>query len=258
MIVDQAIDRHISKILTQEDEEKRAKHTPSGRLSASALGSPLQWQMLRMLGVPSKTIDPYTLRKFRRGEHVEDWLIAHLNPVKSQQEVLYRDAIGYVDAVCDTSEWDFPRGTIPVEIKSVTNAKYKYITKGNKPDQNHVWQACLYALAMETEWFAVVYVATDDYRTHTFLLETAKYKDEVDQIITRFKQQQIAGVVPVFEPKFKYQATIKYSNYPEWMSLTEEEISKKLSVDAPEAFEKLNKQKGGRDNDAQYDEHIPF
>ena len=56
-----------------------------GWLSASRLNDPLLWQVLYVLGVPQKPIDEYTLRKFLRGNHVEDWLLSNMDCIDKQK-----------------------------------------------------------------------------------------------------------------------------------------------------------------------------
>ncbi len=60
--------------LRQENEEERASHIKSGKLSAGTLGSPLQHQILSALKAESKKVDDYTLGKFKRGKEVEDFI----------------------------------------------------------------------------------------------------------------------------------------------------------------------------------------
>lgn len=228
MLIDNYIDRKIGETLSKENEEERKNHVSSGKLTASMLGEPLQWQILKVIGVEPKPIDEYTLRKFKRGKDIETWLMTHIGAIETQKKVEYRDVVGIVDAVCDTKDWDFPKGIIPVEIKSVSNAKFKRIVKAVAPDRGHCLQACLYALAIGCPHFAVSYVATDDLRVHTFILETEDWREKVDTIINRFEEQHSKAEVPVFIPEEKWQADLKYNKYPEWSNLTEEEIAQKI------------------------------
>src|SRR5438105_4187037 len=124
-IQDNFLDRKIGDEIVAAALVKEAAHAVSGKLSASRLNDPLQWQLLYVLGVPQKPIDEYTYRKFLRGNHVEDWLLSKLTPVEKQKFVEYRGVVGYVDAVCDTADWQFPSGIIPLEVKSVSNMKFK-------------------------------------------------------------------------------------------------------------------------------------
>lgn len=223
--LDSYLDRHIGKFLLERDAEERANHKSSGKLSASMLGKPLQWQILKVLGVPGKKIDEYTLRKFQRGKDVEAWLISHIPASEQQKFVEYRDVVGYADVLIDTKDWDFKNGVIPLEIKSVSNAKFKRIVKEGA-DRSHKLQACLYALALKTEHYGVCYIASDDYRVQTYIYDTAETKAEVDKIIDRFQEQLKLGV-PKFEAAEEWQKKIEYSDYPEWMELSEEECQKK-------------------------------
>ena len=205
--IQEAIDKRVLEL--REDRE------PSGRISAGRLGQPLQWQILHYFKVPAKPFDAYTLRKFQRGKDVEDRIVEWLNPTQKQEEVKYRDVIGYVDAVIDG---------IPVEIKSVTNMAFKYIQKeGSK--RSHKLQAELYAKALGVDKYQIAYVASDDYRVLTF---EEKVGDEVDKIIDRYEKQVEKGFIPIFEAEEPWQAKADYNNYPEWMKLTQEEINEKF------------------------------
>lgn len=227
-IIDEGINRMIAERVIANDREHQKLHNPSGKLSASMLGQPLQWQILSVFGMRGEH-DEYTLRKFQRGKDVEDRIVGFLKTVSTQERVEYRGVSGVLDFVADTSQgWDFNRGTIPVEVKSVTNMKYKRILMAGAPDRGHALQGALYALAKGSEWFAVTYVASDDYRVRTYLMPTMEWQPEVDKIIDDFNAQVLTGRVPVFVPKEAWQANKKYNNFPEWSELSEEEIEAKL------------------------------
>lgn len=224
---DQYLDKFIGKSVSAKNALERAGHKSSGKLSASSLNSPLQWQILHSLGVEGKEVDNYTLRKFLRGKQVEDWYVSEINPVEKQKFVEYRNAVGYIDAIMDTKDWDFPFGVIPVEIKSTSNAKFKRVEKQGA-DHGHILQACFYAVALQVPHFAVSYVATDDYRIKTYVLDTHDYKDEIDEIITTYDEAKKVGVIPVFKAREKWQENPEYNSYSEWMGLDEGELAEKL------------------------------
>jgi hypothetical protein len=228
MIIDQTITRAIDKNLTQEQDNRDNTHISSGKLSASMLSWPLQWQILKHLKVEPKPFDLYTLRKFLRGRTVEDWLVTQMpGIVEKQKFVEYRGVVGYIDALVDSSNYEFKEGRIVHEIKSTSNAKFKNITDNNQPDPGHCLQACLYALALKTDYFAIDYVASDDLRVTTFILKTGDYSKEVDRIISDYDSQLGKKEVPAFEPLYAWQKNIKYATYPEWIELTKEEIKEK-------------------------------
>ena len=129
MIHDQTIDRLVSKKLVAQNKKEREAHTPSGKLSASILGNPLQWQILKVIGVPQKDLEPYTLRLFQRGRDVEDWFIKQIDVVDSQKDVEYRGVVGIMDALIDTTDYEFNLGEVPNEIKSVKGTAYKWIER---------------------------------------------------------------------------------------------------------------------------------
>ena len=126
-MIDSTIDNQIRDELKKRNEEEAAKHKSSGKLSASMLGLPLQWQVLKVLGVPGREFDDYTLRKFQRGKDVESWLMKFLRAAEKQKFVEYRNCVGYVDALVDTSGWEQNHGVIPLDVKSVANMKFKRV-----------------------------------------------------------------------------------------------------------------------------------
>lgn len=240
MILETYLDRSIGEDLTQANEEERAGHISSGKLVASALGKPLQSQILKVIGVPPKPIDDYVLRKMVRGRDVEDRIITHTRGlVEAQKEVLYRDVVGLVDAMVDSKDYDFKCGIIPHEVKSVANAKFKRIQTSGEADRSHKLQACLYALALDKKYFAIDYIAADDYRVLTWIYPVEECAEEVEGIITKFDDCLLRGYLPKFEAMEKWQANEKYSDYPDWLGLDAYECETKLRDEFPEAYNKL-------------------
>lgn len=229
MKIDNFIDKKIGAEITADNNAKSLKHISSGKLSASRLGDPLQWQILYVLGVPQKPIDEYVLRKFLRGNQIEEWLVSKIEAIETQKFVEYKNVVGYVDAVVETKDWDFWNGIIPLEVKSVSNAKFKRIEKQGA-DRGHKLQAGLYALAMGSNHFGVCYVATDDLRVQTYIYETAEIKDEVDSIIAKYDEARKNSIIPEFEAIEKWQGNVQYSKYPEWQQLTKDELVEKLKL----------------------------
>lgn len=239
------LDNYIEKKLIAEDDTKRADHEPSGKLSASKLNYPTQHQVLHVIGVPSDPLGEYTVRKFKRGNHVEDWVRGYMPGIVGKEKfVEYRNVVGFADAVVDMRDWnlDIVQETIPHEIKSVSNANFKWILKDGFKE-GHAMQGALYALALGTKWFAIDYVATDDYRVETFLIETAEFQKKVDESIDVFDACIKSKTVPVFEAKEAWQANVKYNSYSEWVSLTPTEIEIKLQTEYPEAYANLKGEK---------------
>lgn len=230
MLIDNALDKWIADVVVKNDEEERAKHISSGKLSASGLGEPLQWQILKALQITQRVVDEYTLRKFQRGKDVEDRVLSWLPVSDKQKFVEYRGVVGYVDAMIDSNFWwtKLPEGEMPLEIKSVTNAKFKRIEGQGTPDRGHVLQSCLYGLAKNSGWTSIAYVASDDYRVRSFLIKVSDYKNEIDEIIDRFNAQLMKMQIPVFEPVEKWQGTPKYNKFPEFATLSQEELDKIL------------------------------
>lgn len=204
------------------------------------LGQPLQWQILKLIGVPSKEIDEYTLRKFQRGKDVEQWVVDKMVGIKETQKfVEYKDCVGYVDALVDTKDYQFKCGVIPHEIKSVANFKFKRIEKAGEPDHSHLLQGAFYALALGVDNFAIDYVASDDYRIKTWVFNTEEYKEEIDGIIDEVYNTLKEGKLPTFEPKEDWQKNEKYNNFPEWSELDVFALDNKLSKEYKEQYKKL-------------------
>lgn len=201
-----------------EDNAEREGREPSGRLSASRLGWPLQWQMLHHFKVPQKPIDEYTLRKFARGNDVEERIMKWLAPApdKMQVPVEYRGVVGFADLVLD----------YPIEVKSITNMAFKWKMKEGS-SYGHRLQGELYAKALGYDLFGVAYVASDDYRVLCF---EEQVTGEVDTIIDEYERQVGLGTVPVFSPKEKWHSMKDYNPYPEWMDLNEQEIAERLAA----------------------------
>jgi hypothetical protein len=204
------------------------------------LGQPLQWQILKTIGVPQREVDNYTLRKFLRGNHVEDWLLSLLPGIIEKQKFAeYRGAIGFCDALVDCTYWDSKKGIMPVEVKSVSNMKYKRITQEGAPDHGHRLQATLYALAFETPYYCIAYVSTDDYRVSCYVCPTESTTSGVEYAIDEYTTALALGEVPVFEAIEGWQKSDKYNNFPDWMTLTAAEIEAKLQAEYPAAYLKL-------------------
>lgn len=240
VIIDQTIDREIGEKLKVKNEIERTNHILSGKFSASMLGNPIQWNILKMVGVPAKEIDEYTLRKFKRGKDIEEWLISHMKSVvDSQKPVSYRGWIGFIDALVDTKDYEFQFGIIPHEIKSVTNMAFKYITKEAEAKMGHKLQGGFYALGEKSTHFAIDYVASDDLRVHSFVYPTEEIKPEIDKRIDENEGALHSGTVPGFEPREGWQKMVEYNNYPDWVNLTPEQIEEKLRTEYPESYNKL-------------------
>jgi len=240
MKIDQTLDRHISKLMLEENKKERENHVSSGKLSASMLGQPLQWQILKSIGVPPKEIDEYTLRVFKRGKDIEDWIVK-LMPglVDTQVAVTYRNVVGFIDAWVDTEGYEFKEGIIPFEVKSVKNSKFKRIIEQGSPDRSHLLQGALYALAKGCKSFEIVYIAADDLRIQSFVMNAFDFKFEIDKIIDVYDNQLKLRYVPEFVAVEPWMSSVQYNNYPEWMCKSPEEIRAKLEYEYPESYKRL-------------------
>lgn len=227
MEIDTHIDKIIEEKLLAKNAEERANHISSGKLSAGMLGDPIQWQILKVLGAEPKELEEYAIRKFLRGKQVEEWVLGYIPDIVAKQKfVEYRECIGYMDCLAETKSWDWKNGEIPIEVKSVMNSKWRRIMEQG-PDESHILQACLYALAENKEHFAVLYVSAEDYRVKVYIFNTADYKEKIDGIIDRFYQTLKSGVIPKFEPIAKWQSNKLYNKYPDWSELNEKELLEK-------------------------------
>lgn len=213
----------VKKQIVAEAKQREEEHVSSGGLSASMLGNPLQWQVLKYLGVKQKEHDDYTYCKFQRGRDVEDFifdkLVASGINASSQKKAKYRNCVGLIDIY-------LPETNEVYEIKSTTNAAFRFIKKSGAK-RNHILQACLYALSVGADTFSVVYVASDDYRCEQFKFNTKDWGSRVDEIIDAFETAIKSKVIPTFVAKEKWQEQAKYSMYPEWSNVNSSYLSKK-------------------------------
>ena len=232
MILDQTVSRSIDKKLIENNLERDKKHKSSGKLSASMLGYPLQWQILKSIKAPRKPFDGYTLRKFLRGVTIEDWLAENTPGLVDQQVFCeYRDTVGYLDLLVDHKDYEFTPEKdplVPHEVKSAVGMKFMYIEKAGKPDDGHLLQGAFYALALGYKHFAIDYVSADDLRILSYILEIKDYEERINNIIDLYQKTKKTGKVPTFEAIVPWQKNKQYNSYPEWADLTEEEIEAKV------------------------------
>jgi len=234
------LDSLITARLRKEFEEESALHEPSGKLSAGQLGKPLLEQVLKVIGVPSKPYDDYVLRLFARGKQVEDWALDTLGIADKQVETEYENTVGVIDGITD-------KGT-PVEIKSTKNSALKWI-KQSGAKEDHELQLTLYLLAEKKEEGKLIYISAEDFQTYVFTVPVSKRAEQVDAVIKEVYGQIKKGVLPEFEPRQEWHSkpayAEKYTNYPEWLSLTPELSMEKLKRQFPDSYAKLKK---GQDN----------
>jgi len=239
MIIDQSIQSLIDKELLRVNAEKEAKHEPSGRLSASTLWQPVLFQVYKTIGVPRKPMEAYVLGKFKRGDDCEDWFVAQMKAngllLDQQVRVMYRECVGFVDALVDSDKMLFKKGPLPHEIKSVTNMKLKKIARDGEVDYHYQMQACFYAMALNAPYYAVDIISAEDLRTNVYIFETEKMRLEVDNAITRYenamKNWKEKKILPKFEPNphVAWSANLLYAPYtPDWIESDTATIMKKL------------------------------
>lgn len=218
----------ISEIVTNqiitEAKQREDEHISSGKLSASMLGNPTQWQVLKWLGVPPREHSNYTYCKFERGRNVENFIIEKLQSAGveliSQELVEYKNVAGLIDIY-------LPETNEIIEIKSTANSAFRYIVKDGLAKENHILQTCLYAKAKGAERFSIAYVATDDYRVCQFDFRTADHLGKIEKIIADFNGYIKRKEIPEFKALSKWQEMEKYNDYPEWKKMTKNELKQK-------------------------------
>ncbi|MEK6881938.1 MAG: hypothetical protein AABY22_20130 [Nanoarchaeota archaeon] len=217
-------DNYLDRLITEKLIEQQEDRGPSGKLSASKLWWPLQWQILATQFGLKSHIDEYTMRKFQRGHDVEDWFIKQIQPKEKQKFLEYRGAIGYCDAIVDTEKWDTNVGIIPLEVKSITNLAFKWFDK-ESAKKGHIIQNAFYAIAYGSEYHAITYIASDDYRILTTIHKTKDVKDEIEKIIDEFEEAVKSKTIPLFMPREDWQKSLKYNNFPQFAGMNKEELA---------------------------------
>lgn len=220
------IEEQLNQIIDQKllEKNKENKHVASGKLSASRLGWPLQWQILHYLAgknpdkLLSKEHDAYTLRKFERGKDVEEKILGFFEGEK-QKPCEYKGAGGIIDLTFDVKDC----GVIPVELKSVMASKWLRIKKQGF-QRDHALQGAFYALAEGTDNFGVMYVNADDYQSKLFVLDASDYQREIEDNINSFNKAIKERKIPVFKAKEVWQDNLKYNSFSEFYVMTEEEL----------------------------------
>jgi len=232
--------------IRKEYEEKSALHEPSGKLSAGQLGKPLLEQVLKVIGVPQKPQEDYTLGLFRRGDSVEQNIIELLNPDKVQKPVEYRNCVGVIDAIKNNNIY---------EVKSIKNSQFQYLDPTNESRRRvggelvpiyggvkyaHALQGGLYALAEGKDEFTIIYASADDLRTIPHTVKTEDVKDEIENIIDEVDKALKLKVLPKWIARESWQEKYpQYSSYPDWISLDPELAMTKLKNQYPDSYKKL-------------------
>lgn len=213
-------------LLENEEKQRSLDHVSSGKLSASDLGSPVQWQVLRYLGVPRRENDPFELGKFKRGRDMEDGVINDLKqqPIPFEQQVRcdYRGCVGYLDIFLDKDE--------VIEVKSCVAMAFKHIQKEERAKHGHILQACFYALALGRDEFSVVYTCADDLRLMRFDYRTKNYMDKVNNAIDCFQTAIRLKEIPKFVALESWQALPAYNRYLEWKDKDVSELVEQAQI----------------------------
>lgn len=209
---------------TLDIEKQRSQdHISSGRLSASMLGQPLQWQILKWLGVTPTPDDIYTQLIFRRGRDVEDFIVDILkkkHDLKDQTKCLYKDVIGFLDVLIEFADGN----SEAIEIKSTNSMAFKHILKEGKAKRGHALQGALYGLALDLPEFNICYVNTDNYQIRNFRYKTKDYKKQIDQIIDDYEACKKRREIPVFQEIERWNKLKQYCKYPDFLNKEKEEL----------------------------------
>lgn len=263
VIVNQFSDA-IKSALVREDKVKTAAHEPSGKISASMMGTPVLECVLKLLGVPGKEFDAFTIGKFARGNQAEDWFVEHIQKAmpdstfEAQKEIEYRGGIGFVDLAEYDEVANREMAFIPHEVKSVSNRAFKWIADGEwytgadgrkhkadpAPNTGHINQATFYGLAMGSPYFFIHYVAADDLRVLSFKCETAVATPHVESHITAIQNALKEGKLPDWVGFLKYhgmklKGEYAYTSYPEFCEMTSVQAEALLKERYPAAYVKL-------------------
>lgn len=204
-LIDDTLNNIITDKLRKRYEER--EHKTSGKLSASILPWPTLWQILKVRGHEDDPIDDYTLRKFLRGEQIEQWFVKETDAKIKQAKVEYRDAVGFVDFIMDD---------MPHEVKSISNMKFRRITQQEGADPQHKLQAGFYALALSVPRYAIHYVSSDDLRVKSFIFDTKDIVKSVEDIIDEFEKALKKDGLPEFKPRFDWQSNPKYARFKKY------------------------------------------
>lgn len=251
MIIDNTIKEFIDQDLVALNIAERADRELNSRLTAGFLWQPKRFQLLKYLNIAPKQPDTYALRKFKRGRDVEAHLVAEVAKlgalVESQKELTYRGVYGLADMIVDQSDgFNFRCGVIPHEVKSVTGRAYKWIVDKGEISWHYKMQAGFYGLAMNTQYFGLDFIASDDLREHCTIHKTREVKADVDKIIDEYEQMikdwNDHKIVPAWQAHDKWMENPDYMPYdPAWATATDQEFVKRIKDMSAEKFDSILK-----------------
>lgn len=248
--------KKIHEMLIQDNEEKMAKHTPSGKISGGKMSRPLLWVTLSLLGVPDQ-IDAYLLGKFVRGNDVENRAINFLTgidaekvadntPVEAepgnvltgtftfQKPGSYRGGVGYIDMAQQVGDM-----TVYHEIKSVTKMAYERVMREGQPYYHHAIQLAYYRLGDNVSEAYLQYLNADDYRVTSFKINPLEYKEEIDKEIDDLKTVFITKKLPPFVALLDMHKVKRFRQYEDWNWLTPDQMMDKLQNQFPEQYKRF-------------------
>lgn len=235
MIIDTTIADAVASALLSENEANTRKH--SGNLMASMLSMPTLWQVLSSINIPSEPFDAYTLAKFKRGRDVEQAIVPFIpDVIATQKEIIINKTKGIADVIVDTKNYKYQCGIMPIEIKSVTNAKFKRISSQGA-DIGHRMQGGYYAIGEKADNYGILYVASDDYRTLLMVFNTSDIERQVRLEMNEYEEIIKTKRIPPFVKKLDWHENPKYVKYTEWNNLNSEQILEKLQTEFPEHYQ---------------------
>lgn len=218
MLIDNYINKVIDNLLSAETKETDNHLTPG------MLGLPVQWQILNHLGVTRKPLDDYTRRRHKNIERTREWIENLIPDTSTSSRKHYGVCTCPPITIVDTRDWNQNYGTIPLILKPVSNANFAYIKKENIPGQHHILEAAAFALGNNAKYSALSYIALDDLRVKTYIIDSGKYKEKIDEILAVFNECLFIEKIPLFVPVENWQVQIRYNPYPTFSTLNDKEL----------------------------------
>ena len=228
------INQKINEFRIEDNKKKFEAHKSSGKLSAGMLFQPLRFQVLKTIGAKRQPFDAYTLGVFEIGNDVEAKLVASLdragvlvrdkavekygltwNKERDEAKSSYRETIGLIDAVVDTSKMEQDWGVMPWECKSVTSYKYKHINKKGV-DWHYKLQAAQNALGMNSDKYGVAVISKEHQDPKVFIFDTKEIKNDVDKIISNYMRAMEEWKNNMILPKFEVDERVKWASNPKY------------------------------------------
>lgn len=154
----------VQKILSDALKEPREKKKQTS-WHPSSLGSCLTGAYLARKGAErDEPFDDRTLRVFKVGNMMEDWLVGTIEKTGAKFKKQVRielpelDVTGYADLVMET-----PDGDLPYEIKSKNSKAFWWMEKKKQgPNRQHMMQLWIYLKFLNRPEGRLIYLSKDD------------------------------------------------------------------------------------------------